>query len=69
MAHDALQNTEEGAFSSIEFIMRDVDYGWVIRYMHTTAHPCFLQWFICICLEGFCTAPIKNQENWFGFLE
>ena len=29
-------NTEEQAFSSIEYIMRDVDYGWVIRYMHTT---------------------------------
>ena len=24
-------NTEEGAFASIEYIMRDVDYGWVIR--------------------------------------
>ena len=29
-------NTEEGAFASIEYIMRDVDYGWIIRYMHTT---------------------------------
>jgi ubiquinol-cytochrome c reductase cytochrome b subunit len=28
-------NTEEGAFASIEYIMRDVDYGWIIRYMHT----------------------------------
>ena len=35
------QNTEEGAFSSIEFIMRDVDYGWVIRYMHTTGASLF----------------------------
>ena len=35
------QNTEEGAFSSIEFIMRDVDYGWVIRYMHTTGASMF----------------------------
>ena len=34
-------NTEEGAFSSIEFIMRDVDYGWVIRYMHTTGASMF----------------------------
>ena len=35
------QNTEEGAFSSIEFIMQDVDYGWVIRYMHTTGASMF----------------------------
>ena len=34
-------NTEEEAFSSIEYIMRDVDYGWVIRYMHTTGASMF----------------------------
>ena len=34
-------NTEEQAFSSIEYIMRDVDYGWVIRYMHTTGASMF----------------------------
>ena len=35
------ENTEEGAFASVEFIMRDVDYGWVIRYMHTTGASMF----------------------------
>ena len=35
------QNTEEGAFASVEFIMRDIDYGWVIRYMHTTGATLF----------------------------
>ena len=34
-------NTEEEAFSSIEYIMRDVDYGWVIRYIHTTGASMF----------------------------
>ena len=34
-------NTEEGAFASIEYIMRDVDYGWIIRYMHTTGASMF----------------------------
>ena len=34
-------NTEEQAFSSIEYIMRDVDYGWVIRYIHTTGASLF----------------------------
>ncbi|MBZ5486667.1 cytochrome bc complex cytochrome b subunit [Halomonas aquamarina] len=26
----------EGAFASIEYIMRDVEWGWLIRYLHTT---------------------------------
>ena len=34
-------NTEEQAFSSIEYIMRDIEYGWVIRYMHTTGASMF----------------------------
>ena len=34
-------NTEEEAFASIEYIMRDVDYGWDIRYMHTTGASMF----------------------------
>ena len=34
-------NTEEGAFASIEYIMRDVDYGWIIGYMHTTGASMF----------------------------
>jgi len=35
------ENTEEGAFASIEYIMRDIEYGWVIRYMHTTGASMF----------------------------
>ena len=34
-------NTEDAAFASIEYIMRDVDYGWIIRYMHTTGASMF----------------------------
>ena len=33
--------SSEEAFSSVEYIMRDVDYGWVIRYMHTTGASLF----------------------------
>src|SRR6202041_812523 len=29
------------AFSSIEYIMRDVDGGWLIRYMHSTGASAF----------------------------
>jgi len=33
--------TGEGAFRSIEYIMRDVNYGWLIRYIHTTGASMF----------------------------
>lgn len=39
-----------GAFASVEYIMRDVDYGWVIRYMHTTGASAF---FIVVYLHMF----------------
>lgn len=31
----------EGAFRSIEYIMRDVEYGWLLRYMHSTGASAF----------------------------
>ncbi len=40
----------EGAFASIEYIMRDVDYGWLLRYMHSTGASAF---FIVIYLHMF----------------
>jgi ubiquinol-cytochrome c reductase cytochrome b subunit len=30
------------AFDSVQFIMRDVSYGWLIRYLHTTGASAFL---------------------------
>ena len=42
--------TDEGAFASIQYIMRDVDYGWIIRYMHTTGSSMF---FLLIYLHMF----------------
>ncbi len=33
--------SEEGAFASIEYIMRDVEYGWLLRYMHSTGASAF----------------------------
>jgi ubiquinol-cytochrome c reductase cytochrome b subunit len=38
------------AFSSIEYIMRDVSWGWLIRYMHSTGASAF---FIVIYLHMF----------------
>ena len=33
--------TAAEAFSSVEFIMRDVNFGWLIRYMHSTGASFF----------------------------
>ncbi len=30
-----------GAFASVEYIMRDVEYGWLLRYMHSTGASAF----------------------------
>jgi ubiquinol-cytochrome c reductase cytochrome b subunit len=38
------------AFASVEYIMRDVDYGWLIRYMHSTGASFF---FIVVYLHMF----------------
>ncbi|MFA5627931.1 MAG: cytochrome b N-terminal domain-containing protein [Thiohalomonadaceae bacterium] len=38
------------AFASVEYIMRDVNYGWLIRYMHSTGASAF---FIVIYLHMF----------------
>lgn len=40
----------EGAFSSVESIMRDVPYGWLLRYLHSTGASFF---FIVVYLHMF----------------
>ena len=40
----------EGAFASIEYIMRDVEMGWIIRYMHSSGASAF---FIVVYLHMF----------------
>jgi len=40
----------ELAFGSVEYIMRDVDWGWLIRYMHSTGASAF---FIVVYLHMF----------------
>jgi ubiquinol-cytochrome c reductase cytochrome b subunit len=40
----------EGAFDSIEYIMRDVPFGWLLRYMHSTGASFF---FIVVYLHIF----------------
>jgi ubiquinol-cytochrome c reductase cytochrome b subunit len=40
----------EDAFASVEYIMRDVDWGWWIRYMHSTGSSAF---FVVVYLHMF----------------
>ena len=40
----------EGAFASVEYIMRDVEYGWLIRYLHSTGASAF---FVVVYLHMF----------------
>lgn len=40
----------EGAFASVEYIMRDVSYGWLLRYLHSTGASFF---FIVVYLHMF----------------
>ncbi len=40
----------EEAFASVEYIMRDVEYGWILRYLHSTGASAF---FIVVYLHMF----------------
>jgi len=40
----------EDAFASVEYIMRDVDYGWLLRYLHSTGASAF---FLVVYLHMF----------------
>ena len=42
--------TGEEAYASVEFIMRDVEWGWLLRYMHSTGASAF---FIVVYLHMF----------------
>src|SRR5579862_119820 len=41
---------ETSAFDSVEFIMREVNYGWLLRYLHSTGASAF---FIVVYLHMF----------------
>ena len=59
------------AFSSVEYIMRDVEWGWLIRYLHSTGASAF---FIVVYLHMFRALLYGSYQKprellWiFGFL-
>ncbi len=40
----------DGAFASVEYIMRDVEFGWLLRYLHTTGASAF---FVVVYMHMF----------------
>ncbi len=49
-----------GAFASVEYIMRDVEWGWLIRYLHSTGASAF---FIVIYLHMFRAIMYGSYKN------
>ena len=50
----------ELAFASVEYIMRDVSFGWLIRYMHSTGASLF---FVVIYLHMFKALIYGSYKN------
>ncbi len=63
--------SSEGAFASVEYIMRDVDYGWIIRYMHSTGASAFFAVVYLHMFRGLLYGSYKKPRElvWiFGML-
>ena len=59
------------AFASVEYIMRDVDWGWLIRYMHSTGASAFFVVVYLHMFRGLMYGSYKNPREliWiFGML-
>src|SRR3546814_2864564 len=48
------------AFSSVEYIMRDVEWGWLIRYMHSTGASLF---FIVVYLQDRKSTRLNSSNS------
>jgi ubiquinol-cytochrome c reductase cytochrome b subunit len=63
--------TSENAFASVEYIMRDVEYGWIIRYMHSTGASAFFAVVYLHMFRGLLYGSYKKPRElvWiFGML-
>jgi ubiquinol-cytochrome c reductase cytochrome b subunit len=61
----------EGAFASVEYIMRDVEYGWLLRYMHSTGASAFFAVVYLHMFRGLLYGSYKKPRElvWvFGML-
>lgn len=63
--------TAEGAFASVEYIMRDVEWGWLIRYLHSTGASAFFAVVYLHMFRGLLYGSYKKPRElvWiFGML-
>ena len=51
--------TADTAFASVEYIMRDVQWGWLIRYLHSTGASFF---FVVFSKSYFLIASARSTE-------
>jgi ubiquinol-cytochrome c reductase cytochrome b subunit len=55
--------TPEGAFASVEYIMRDVKFGWLIRYLHSTGASAFFIVVYLHMLRGLMYGSFKKPRE------
>ena len=53
----------ELAFASVEYIMRDVEWGWLIRYMHSTGASAFFVVIYLHMLRGLMYGSFKEPRE------
>lgn len=53
----------EGAFASVEYIMRDVSYGWLLRYLHSTGASFFFIVTYFHIFRGFLYGSYKKPRE------
>ena len=55
--------SDQMAFNSVEFIMRDVNWGWLIRYMHSTGASLFFVVIYLHMFRGILYGSYKNPRE------
>ena len=55
-----------GRFASVEYIMRDVEWGWLIRSMHTTGASMFFVVIYLHMFRGFMYGSFKKPRELVG---
>lgn len=60
--------TAEGAFASLELIMRDVSFGWLFRYMHSTGASAFFIVLYLHMLRGLLYGSYQKPRELVWFL-
>ena len=57
------QPSAEGAFGSVEYTMREVDFGWLIRYLHSTGASAFFVVVYIHMFRGFAYGSYRKPRE------